>query len=77
MVNHLLFATPIKRGQKTEVIEDIIPLYNINVKIKTNKNVKRVYKAPSQEDIFYEFKDGILSYILDVLDCHQMIVIDY
>lgn len=77
MINHLLFATPIKRGQKTEVIEDIIPLYNISVKIRTDKNVKRVYKAPSHEDVKYEFKDNVLSYTLDHLECHQMIVIDY
>ena len=44
LVNHLLFASPIKRGKNTEVIEDIIPLHNINVEIKFNKKKQRLEK---------------------------------
>lgn len=77
LVNHILYASPVKRGQKTEIIEDIVPLYNINVQIKLDKKVNRVYKAPQNTNIEYKYIDGKLEYTIDKLDCHQMIVIEY
>ncbi len=77
LVNHLLYASPVKRGNGVEVIEDIIPLYNISVKLHTDIIPKRVYTAPEKKDIPYSYENGIISYTVDKLDCHAMVVIDY
>ena len=76
-VNHLLYASPVKRGQKTEVIEDILPVYNTEISISMYVKPKRVYLAPQMKDIPFDYSDGILTYNVDKFECHQMVVIDY
>lgn len=76
-VNHLLYASPVKRGENIEVIEDIIPLYEIEVKIRIPNQAKRVYLAPQGIDIEFKQQNGELSYIVPKFECHQMVVIDY
>lgn len=74
-VNHLLYASPVKRGAGIEVIEDIIPLYRIHVTLRLPEAPKEVYLAPSMEKIDYTYENGALSYTLDELNCHAMVVI--
>jgi len=76
-VNHLLYASPIRRGKNTEVIEDIIPIYNVNVSLKIPHAVTNVYLAPQMHSISFELVEGVLSYTVPELNCHQMIIIDY
>ncbi len=77
LVNHVLYASPVRRGNGIEIIEDIIPLYDIDVAIKLDKQPKRVYLAPENRDIAYTYDNGVLSYKIDKLDLHAMVVIDY
>ena len=77
LVNHLLYASPVKRGNGIEVIEDIIPLSDITVKLRTDKTPKRVYLAPEKRDIPFTYENGVLAYTVDKLNCHAMAVIDY
>jgi hypothetical protein len=77
VVNHLLYASPVKRGQSIEIIEDIVPLHNIEVSIKLPYKAKRVYLAPQMQELDYTENDGKVSYTVPTLECHQMVVIDY
>ena len=77
LVNHLLYATPVRRGNGIEVIEDIVPLYDIHVSVRMNKKPRRVYLAPEGEEIPFDWENGVLSYTVKKLDCHVMAVIDY
>lgn len=77
LVNHLLYASPVKRGNGVEVIEDIIPLYNIQVKIKCDHTPKRVYIAPDMTDIPYSYEIKTVSYTVPKLFNHSMVVIEY
>ena len=72
---HLLYADLVKRGRNTEIIEDLIHLYNIDVSVKFDKKPKRVYLAPQNKDIDFEYKDGYVNFTVD-FECHQMIVIE-
>ena len=76
MIIHFLYASPVKRGEATEVIEDIIPLYDITESVKCSKTPKRVYIAPSGEDIDYSFTGGEVKFKLKKLENHQMVVIE-
>lgn len=77
LVNHVLYASPVRRGSGIEVIEDIVPIYNVHVSMKLDVTPKRVYLAPENTDIPYEFENGVLSYTLDKLDLHAMVIVDY
>ncbi|MEN1985691.1 beta-galactosidase trimerization domain-containing protein [Paenibacillus hubeiensis] len=77
LVHHLLYASPVRRGKQIEVIEDIIPLYDVEVSIRTPHQVKDVYLAPQVQSIPFKWEKGSVSYTVPKLECHQMVVIDY
>ncbi len=76
-ISHMLYASPVKRGTDTEIIEDIIPLYNIKAEYEFDNDIKNVYLAPSMEKLEFEKHDGKVSVIIPKIECHQMIVFDY
>ena len=77
LVNHLLYGSPVRRGQGIEIIEDIIPLCDVKASVKLDKEPKRVYIAPEGRDIPYTYENGRVSYTVDKLDLCAMVVIDY
>jgi hypothetical protein len=77
LVNHLLYASPVRRGKDIEVIEDILPLYGVEVCIVASRPVKKVYLAPQMEELPFLQEAGRVSYMVPRLECHQMVVLDY
>ncbi|KPV55543.1 hypothetical protein QJ48_32625, partial [Paenibacillus sp. A3] len=60
-----------------EIIEDIVPLYNIDVKLRLpGRRVKGVYLAPQGTPLDYRSDAEGIKYTLPELECHQMVVID-
>lgn len=76
-INHLLYAVPVRRGTSTEIIEDILPVYNTEVELRLKKDVKKVYLAPQMKEIPFEKNGGAVKFKVDEFECHQMIVLDY
>lgn len=74
-IQHLLYASPVRRGKAIEIIEDLIPLYQVEVALRISEQAKRVYLAPSGEELAYTQAEGTLSYTVPKLLCHQMVVI--
>lgn len=72
---HLLFAHTTKRGDDTEVIEDIVPLYNIRVSVKGEKPSK-VQLVPQKQEIPFTFENGRVSFTVPEVALHQMICIE-
>ncbi len=76
LINHLLYASPVRRGENIEVIEDIIPIYNCEVSIKLDNKPNKVYLAPQIAELDYKYESGKVSYTVPEIDCHQMVVIE-
>jgi hypothetical protein len=76
-VCHLLYATPVRRGTGVEIIEDIVPLYNVTLTLRPTKPIKRAYLAPTGEELSYTAEDGTVTLTVPRIDCHQMVVFDY
>lgn len=84
-VNHLLFAHTSLRGNFTlqgeqkpiEVIEDIVPLHQVKVSVKTDHQIKRVVLVPQQQELDFEERDGRISYVVPKVACHQMVSLEY
>ncbi|WP_039833707.1 beta-galactosidase trimerization domain-containing protein, partial [Paenibacillus sonchi] len=77
LVNHLLYASPVRRGENIEVIEDIIPLYDVQVSVRTEGRVQNVYLAPQMTPLSFSREEQNVHYTVPVLECHQMVVLDY
>jgi hypothetical protein len=73
LILHLLYANPIKRGA-VEVIEDIVPLYDIPVALRLDTAPKALYSAPSKQAIPFQYETGILSFTVPKLLMHEMVV---
>lgn len=73
---HLLYASPVKRGKGIEVIEDILPVYDIQISLKTDTEIKRVYLAPQMTERPFKYTNGRAEVTVDKLECHQMVVFE-
>lgn len=73
---HLLFAHTTLRGEKTEVIEDTVPLYNVNCWVRCEEKPSKVTLVPSGEEIDFTFTDGKVYFTVPEVDIHQMVSIE-
>lgn len=75
-VQHLLYASPVKRGDGIEVIEEILPQRNTEVRLRVDAEISKVYLAPQMQEIPFRTADGYLTYTVPEWECHQMVVLD-
>lgn len=83
MIVHLLYASPVLRGHSSvtgkavEVIEDLIPIYETELVIKSSKEVQRVYLAPEMKELTYQIDGDYILISIDKFTCHQMVVLEF
>ena len=82
---HLLYAQTQLRGaaaqgwrggQKMEIIEDVVPIFDIACRVKLPKAPKRVHLAGSGQELDVVFADGYASFSVDRLYIHDVAVIE-
>ena len=76
-INHLLYASPVKRGDGIEVIEDLIPLYNIDVQLKISEKIRKIYDGKTKEEIKFVQDNGKIKFKVAELTCHKAVVLEY
>jgi hypothetical protein len=72
-VLHLLFATPVKRGNGVEVIEDLIPLADVQVAVRRTAKPSTVRLVPEGKLLPFTYADGRVSFTVPTIVCHQMV----
>ncbi|MNW17605.1 hypothetical protein D3C71_2168430 [compost metagenome] len=55
----------------------MVPLYDVQVELRTSRKISKVYLAPQMEEIPCRYANGTVSYTVPQLECHQMVVLDY
>ncbi len=75
-VLHLLHYIPIRRS-RIDIIEDVIPVYNIPISIRADKRIGSVKLAPSGEAIDFENVNGRINFTVAEIKGHQMIELNY
>lgn len=73
---HLLFAHTTLRGERTEVIEDIVPLYNIDCRVKYEKAPSGVYLIPSKTPVPFRYENGEVLFTVPEVSIHTAVCID-
>ena len=74
-VLHLLHYIPERRGQDFDVIEDVIPLYDVGVSVRVDEVIQSVVTAPDGDALEFSQAEGRVVFTLPKLEGHQMIVI--
>lgn len=70
---HLLYASPVKRGAR-EVIEDLVPLHDVEVSLRLDRRPGRVFLAPEARALDFRYQDGRLGFRVPRVTGHQMVV---
>ena len=73
---HLLHYVPERRGQDFDIIEDMIPLFNVKVSVKAPRKAKEVASVPDQVTLNFDQKDDRIEFSLPKLEGHQMIALN-
>jgi len=79
-VLHMLYAPRTMKGtKKIEIIEDCVPLHQIEVALRVgDRTVDRVYSAPDCTDLSYTVDDaGVLRFVVPKIEIHGMTVIEW
>jgi len=70
---HMLHYIPERRGTEFDVIEDVIPLYNLTVSVKSDRKVNNVTLVPQNKAIPFKINNQRIEFDLKELIGHQMI----
>jgi len=73
----LLRYIPERRGQDFDVIEDVIPLHDLQISVRTPKPVRSVIYVPQQENLAFEEKGGRAKFALPRLNGYQVIALSF
>jgi hypothetical protein len=74
---HLLHFIPERRSEKLDVIEDIIPLVDLQVRVRTKQEVASVMLVPEQVPVPFDFDGKELRFSLSRLDGHGMVAVQF
>lgn len=74
---HTLYASPVLRGEKTQIIEDLIPIYDTTVSLKSDKKPRSVKLVPENKKLKFKYKDGNVEFTIPKFECWQMTEIKY
>lgn len=76
-VVHLLHYIPERRGQQFDVIEDVIPLYNVAISVRQDQPVSRVTLEPSGQPLATTVVDGRVQVTVPEIHGHCMVVLHH
>jgi len=76
LVVHILHYIPERRSTKIDIIEDVIPLYDVALSVRSGRRPRRVYLAPSCTDVDFECVDGYVKLTVPEVVGHQMVVLE-
>ena len=76
MVVHALHYVPERRGRDFDVIEDVIPLFEIPVSVRVDEAIRGVTLQPQGEMLDFEQKDGRVHFVVPRIEGHQMVVLE-
>ena len=77
IVQHLVYGIGKVRGNGVEIIEDLPYTGDVECSVKTDKNVKRVYLAPSGKPLEFSKENGVVKYVVPSFSCSELVVIDF
>lgn len=70
---HLLSYVPERRGEEFDTIEDVIPLHDIKLSIRTDKPVTRSFLAPQGQPQEFQMVNGRAEFTVKRLNGHQLV----
>ena len=71
---HLSGGTTSNKTNGVEVVDELLPLFNVEFSLRLPAKPKKLTLEPEGVELPFTFKNGVASFKLDSLVCHQLIV---
>jgi hypothetical protein len=75
-VVHLLYASAERRCPSLDLVEDVIPLHNVQVSLAAKRKPNRAYLAPSRQPLEFTYAHGRVEFTVPTVEIHQMVVLE-
>jgi hypothetical protein len=75
-VVHLLQYCPERRAQNLDIIEDVVPVFDVPVSLRLARKPRRVYLAPSRKALGLVYRDGRAEVTVPEVRGHAMVVFE-
>jgi hypothetical protein len=75
-VLHVIHAVPQRRGFTIDIVEDVLPLFDINAGIRLDRPPTKVTLAPSGDELLFDVVDGVTWITIPRVDGHQVVVFE-
>lgn len=72
-IMHVIHAVPQRRGEGIDIVEDVLPLYNVRVGLRTDQAITSVELVPGGDTLQHESLDGITWVNVPVVIGHQVL----
>lgn len=74
---HVLHYIPERRTPHHDIVEDVIPLYNLNIKVRVDQSVQSITCVPDGETLPFTQEESVVNVCVPVVRGHGMIEIKY
>ncbi len=76
LVCHLLYYVAERRTLDIDIIEDVVPLTDVTLSVRTPGHPGRVYLAPQEQPLHWSYADGVATVVVPEVRGHQMVVFE-
>ena len=73
---HLLQYAPERRTERLDLIEDIVPLFDVPLSLELDQSPKKVYMAPDETPVAFEYLAGRVNLRVPEIRGHAMVVFE-
>lgn len=73
---HVLHYIPQRRAPNLDVVEDVIPLNNVKLALRSDRRPRQVYLAPQRQALPCDWEESYARVVVPAVTGHQMIVFE-
>ena len=73
---HLLQYCPERRGENLDLVEDVVPLYDVPLSLKLPRRPRRAYLAPRETPVEFTYAAGRADVLVPEVEGHAMVVFE-
>jgi Hypothetical glycosyl hydrolase 6/Beta-galactosidase trimerisation domain len=73
---HILHYSPQRRTPSLDIVEDIVPLFDIKLSLKTPRKPTRVYLAPDKSPLEFQYANGRTETVIPRIEGHAMVIFE-
>jgi hypothetical protein len=75
-VVHVLHYILERRGEAFDIIEETLPLYEVQISLRADRQPAKVTLQPQGEALTYEMKAGRVEFVIPRVLGHQMVAVE-